>query len=162
MAHTLVMGLTTVKCGCGKVVGLSLEDAKMQRRKFAKRHGGTNPVRYYRCQFGSWHWTSHVTPMFPGDENPEFLEDTPRPSKQQPFHHKPKGPNRPPVHYVHTVDWEAFEPSPGREHMPVVQHAKMRRGKWFYHTGDGAGGYADTLLEAVDKLAHLVPGCTLQ
>jgi len=53
----LVLGRFSVRCRCGKIVGLSLEDARMQYRKFSKKHGSTNPVRYYRCQYNSWHWT---------------------------------------------------------------------------------------------------------
>lgn len=62
----LVLGRYSVKCKCGKVVGLNKADAEMQCRKFAKRHGSNNPVRYYQCQYGCWHWTQKLEWTGPG------------------------------------------------------------------------------------------------
>lgn len=47
-------------CMCGKVYGPTLAIAKNLKREIAARTGMTNPVRFYSCRFGSWHWTSQI------------------------------------------------------------------------------------------------------
>lgn len=42
---------------CGKVANLTKEAAKDAKRAIEQRSGRTNPVRYYQCDDGWWHWT---------------------------------------------------------------------------------------------------------
>lgn len=56
---------TLLPCPCGKLRGRTLNEAKKLRRNAAKRHGNYNPVRYYECSYGNWHWTSILTPLDP-------------------------------------------------------------------------------------------------
>jgi len=49
---------TLLPCPCGKQRGRTLNEAKKLRRRAADRHGNYNPVRYYECTWGNWHWTS--------------------------------------------------------------------------------------------------------
>lgn len=51
-----------LRCKCGKVRSDSEKAAKRLRKKAAKIGGNQNAVRYYQCDFGSWHWTSMLEP----------------------------------------------------------------------------------------------------
>jgi hypothetical protein len=48
------------KCDCGKVLSLDLEDAKKWWRIYADHNGNHNPVRYYQCRYGTYHWTTDL------------------------------------------------------------------------------------------------------
>ncbi len=48
------------QCRCGKVAGVTRDDAKRMRRYYAQKSGTSNEVRYYQCEFNSWHWTSQL------------------------------------------------------------------------------------------------------
>lgn len=48
------------QCPCGKVHGATREDAR-EKYEMASQHNGLyNPVRFYACQFGGWHWTQRL------------------------------------------------------------------------------------------------------
>lgn len=130
----LVMGRYTVRCRCGKVVGISLEDAQMQCRKFAKRHGHEDKVRFYRCRWGSWHWTRKLDWHGAPETQPE--PPAPEPSK------KPKKLKVPAVHMERTIDWAAAEHVPPNTDRVIVQPSKLRADKWFWSTPHGETGYA--------------------
>ena len=65
MSRPLEMHRPTFRCRCGKVYAMSEKDADGMRRFIAKKNGGDNPVRYYECQFGGWHWTQQLEPPQP-------------------------------------------------------------------------------------------------
>lgn len=48
-------------CLCGKVYSPTKNDARINRLAYANAAGALNPVRYYQCDHGGWHWTSHTT-----------------------------------------------------------------------------------------------------
>lgn len=50
------------RCDCGKVLTLDRDDAKRWYGVYANHNGHFNAVRYYRCQYGTWHWTSQLEP----------------------------------------------------------------------------------------------------
>jgi len=52
----------SLTCQCGKVRSSSKGEAQRRRRHAAKMNGGDNPVRYYVCSYGYWHWSSMLTP----------------------------------------------------------------------------------------------------
>jgi len=56
----LVMNTITNHCRCGKVLALNEQDARRIVKRIQKRKGDTQAVRYYRCKFGSTHWTSQI------------------------------------------------------------------------------------------------------
>lgn len=49
-------------CECGKVACRSEQDARDARRIMLRDHGNAtgSPVRFYRCEFGCWHWTRNL------------------------------------------------------------------------------------------------------
>lgn len=56
----------STRCGCGKILHHSLEDAKAGRRYYALTLGEPDQlhreeVRYYECEYGGWHWTRRVS-----------------------------------------------------------------------------------------------------
>jgi hypothetical protein len=48
------------RCPCGKVLTLDKADAKRWRRLYAEHTGIHNPVKYYQCRYGVYHWTSQT------------------------------------------------------------------------------------------------------
>lgn len=71
------MNRPTIKCRCGKVYGLDEADARRIHRYIVSKNGNTNPVRFYACGFGGWHWTSKVDVLpaptaTPEPATPEF------------------------------------------------------------------------------------------
>jgi hypothetical protein len=53
------------RCQCGKVPGASLPEAKALYRAASQRSKKSNPVRYYQCTYGAWHWTSVLVKTAP-------------------------------------------------------------------------------------------------
>lgn len=47
-------------CLCGKVYATTKDEARRLKHEIEDLAGYSNPVRYYQCAHGSWHWTSHV------------------------------------------------------------------------------------------------------
>lgn len=138
MAHGLVLGRYTVTCRCGKVVGLNLEDAKMQCRKYAKRHGKTNLVRYYQCQFGSFHWTRQLQES----ANTYWYDERSAPLPRVQIEPR-RQPVPEPVKYAdHRIDWPHLEHFNPHTNGPIVRRSNLRN-KWFWWTPEGMAGYAD-------------------
>lgn len=48
------------RCACGKVYSPTKKEASRLRREISETRGSDNPVRFYECGSGSWHWTSHI------------------------------------------------------------------------------------------------------
>lgn len=46
-----------VKCLCGKTSSPSRSQAKKLYKKIERANHNTDVVRFYVCDFGSWHWT---------------------------------------------------------------------------------------------------------
>ena len=55
-------------CPCRKVYAATLTIAKNLKREITARTGHVNDCRYYVCEYGSWHWTSHVPTQFEMEE----------------------------------------------------------------------------------------------
>lgn len=49
-----------VRCRCGKVFSPSLAAAKDAQRSVEQKKGKQNPVRFYECRHGAWHWTQKL------------------------------------------------------------------------------------------------------
>lgn len=49
-----------VRCRCGKVFSPTLEDAKNAQASVEQKKGHQNPVRFYECRYGAWHWTQKL------------------------------------------------------------------------------------------------------
>lgn len=47
-------------CLCGKFYAATRDEARKLRREVVEFKGHHNPVRFYQCDSGSWHWTSRV------------------------------------------------------------------------------------------------------
>lgn len=52
-----------IKCRCGKTFSPTRDEAIRTCKHVADKNGGNNPVRFYQCRFGAWHWTSQVHPV---------------------------------------------------------------------------------------------------
>jgi len=48
------------KCKCGKQQHYSLADARGQRLFLGEQGRTMQPITYYKCKYGYWHWTSSV------------------------------------------------------------------------------------------------------
>lgn len=44
-------------CLCGKTAAATLQIAKNLKREITARTGQETECRYYRCNYGQWHWT---------------------------------------------------------------------------------------------------------
>lgn len=83
MVRNLNLNQPLIKCKCGKYFSPTREEADKTRRHVAAKNGSDNPVRYYQCKHGGWHWTQQLTDirrctgchhMFrPSDEHPRAV-----------------------------------------------------------------------------------------
>ncbi|OAV62811.1 hypothetical protein [Enteractinococcus helveticum] len=48
------------QCRCGKQQHYSLADARGQRLFLGEQGRTMQPITYYKCTYGYWHWTSSV------------------------------------------------------------------------------------------------------
>ena len=60
MTRPLVMKPHVLTCACGKWYSPTRDEARKLRREIAGHNGGHNPVRFYECESGGWHWTSQI------------------------------------------------------------------------------------------------------
>lgn len=60
MVRPLSINRPLIKCRCGKTYSPTKQAAVKTRKHVAQRNGGTNPVRFYQCRYGGWHWTRHM------------------------------------------------------------------------------------------------------
>lgn len=51
----------TLQCRCGKVYSPTEKDARNNRIAYGNAAGALNPVRFYQCDHGGWHWTSNTS-----------------------------------------------------------------------------------------------------
>lgn len=45
------------RCRCGKIFSPTEADARKAEKFQAEKHQHQNPVRFYQCRYGGWHWT---------------------------------------------------------------------------------------------------------
>lgn len=51
-----------VACGQGKLAAATPAIARQWKREIQAISGHTNPVRYYQCELGFYHWTRMLEP----------------------------------------------------------------------------------------------------
>ena len=54
------LGARICTCPCGKWYSPTKNDARALRAEVETHTGSTNPVRYYTCDHGGWHWTRQI------------------------------------------------------------------------------------------------------
>ena len=54
------LGARIVMCACLKWYSPTKNDARALRHEVEQHTGSTNPVRYYTCDHGGWHWTRQI------------------------------------------------------------------------------------------------------
>ena len=54
--------MTVRRCPCGKVAYRTLGDARNAKWRIATDAQSSDPVRYYACNHGRWHWTRQGVP----------------------------------------------------------------------------------------------------
>lgn len=54
------LGARIVMCACLKWYSPTKNDARALRAEVETHTGSTNPVRYYTCDHGGWHWTRQI------------------------------------------------------------------------------------------------------
>lgn len=60
MVKPLILNRPHVRCRCGKVYNPTEQEARRTYKSVKNDKGKTNPVRFYRCTDGGWHWTSQM------------------------------------------------------------------------------------------------------
>lgn len=45
------------RCHCGKLYSANQTEARKLYKQIARQHGHKDPVRYYQCRYGAWHYT---------------------------------------------------------------------------------------------------------